>query len=140
VPDLNSTQLNSTQLKRMMMTRIVATSEALDSLDVGQARSYRIAPDEIFIEADISSEAVSDAHAIVTKDASMSGVWLPSEDAIHFLEHECPWVFPTERPAFAQGAVAHLPVKLYFEDNQVLFMTSAPFAEDLQDRLEGFLS
>jgi len=135
VPDFNSTQL-----KRMMMTRIVATSEAIDRLDVGNARSYRIAPDEVFIEADISSKAVSDVHAIVTKEASMSGVWMSSEDAIHFLEHECSWELPLERPAFAQGSVAHLPVKLYFEDGQVLFMTSAPFAEDLQNRLEGFLS
>ena len=128
------------ELKRMLMTRIVANSAALDALDVSDARSFRIAPDEVFIDADINTDALQDDFAIVTKEASMSGVWIATKDAIHFLEHECSWVLPTERPAFAQGAVAHLPVKLYFEEERVLFMTSASFAEDLQERLEGFIA
>ena len=128
------------ELKRMLMTRIVANPAALDALDVGTARSFRIAPDEVFIDADTITDALQDDFAIVTKEASMSGVWITTKDAILFLEHECSWVLPTERPAFAQGAVAHLPVKLYFEEDRVLFMTSASFAEDLQERLEGFIA
>ena len=128
------------ELKRLMMTRIVAKPAALDALDTGDARSFRIAPDEVFIDSDINTDGLQDEFAIITKEASMSGVWIDAKDAIHFLEHECPWVLPTERPAFAQGAVAHLPVKLYFEEEQVLFMTSTPFAGELQERLEGFIS
>ena len=128
------------ELKRLYLSRVVATPDALDNLSLGTSRSFRIAPDELFTEATITQNDVSDKYAIVTQEASMSGVWLPESEALHFLEHECSWVLPTERPAFAQGAVAHLPVKLYFEEGSVLFMTMAPFAEDLQNRLEGFLS
>ena len=38
-------------------------------------------------------------------------------------------------PAFAQGAVADIPVKLWFEDDEVLIITPAPLAADLAERL-----
>lgn len=126
------------ELKRLPMTRVVALPSALDEADFSDALSFRVAPDEIYVQAEVTPK-LKDDYAIITKEASLAGVWLSSEDAQRFLEHECAWELPVERPAFAQGAVAHLPVKLYFEEERVLIMTAAPYAHDLSERLKGFI-
>ena len=128
------------QLESLPMTRIVAKPEALDKADFGEARLYRVAPDELYVDADIDDSAINDAYAIITKEASLSGVWLSAKDAKHFLAHECAWQLPEARPAFAQGAIAHLPVKLYLEKERVLIMTFSPFAYDLAKRLSEVLT
>jgi len=120
------------------MTRIVALPSALDEVDFSAALSFRVAPDEVYVQAEVIPK-LKDDYAIITKEASLVGVWLSSEDAHHFLELECAWKLPLKRPAFAQGAVAHLPVKLYFEEERVLIMTAAPHAHDLNERLKGFI-
>jgi hypothetical protein len=43
---------------------------------------------------------------------------------------------PNGRPAFAQGAVAGIPTKLWLEDDQVLFIVPAPYAADFAERME----
>ncbi len=126
------------ELKRIPMIRIVALPSALDEADFADALSFRVAPDEVYVQTGVMP-SLKDEHAIITKEASLAGVWLSSQDAHHFLEHECVWELPSERPAFAQGAVAHLPVKLYFEEGRVLIMTAAPYAYDLSERLKGFI-
>ncbi|MEZ4726271.1 MAG: hypothetical protein R3E79_03955 [Caldilineaceae bacterium] len=52
-----------------------------------------------------------------------------------FLERTCEWEPPHTRPAFAQGMVAGLPVKLWFEPERVLFVIAAPYAADLAERI-----
>jgi hypothetical protein len=54
-----------------------------------------------------------------------------------FLTRECEWELPRDRPAFAQGAVAGLAMKLWFEHGRVLFVVPAPFAHELEERLNG---
>ena len=133
-------ELNSYQLKRLPMTRVVSTIDALNAADFDTALSFRVAPDEVYVQADIDALAINDEHAIITKESSLSGTWLSMDVALHFLQHECAWELPLERPAFVQGMVAHLPVKLYFEESRVLIMTAAPFAHNLQERLKEFAS
>lgn len=128
------------QLERLPMTRIAAKPEALDKADFGNARLYRVAPDELYVDADVDALAVDDEYAILTKEASLSGVWLSAKDAKHFLVRECAWQLPEARPAFAQGAIAHLPVKLYLEKERALIMTFSPFAHDLAKRLSEVLA
>jgi len=62
-------------------------------------------------------------------------VWIDHVTAIDLLERECDWELPRDRPAFAQGIVAGLPVKVWFERERVLFIVAAPFAADLAERL-----
>lgn len=124
--------------QRLLMTRIVAKPEALDAVSFDEL-SFRVAPDELYILGDVNTSSINDDFAIIRTEASMSSVYLDTDEAMHFLEHECAWKLPTERPAFVQGMVAHLAVKLYFEREQVLFMVAAPFAHDLEQHMRKFL-
>lgn len=128
------------ELKRLAMTRIVALAEALDSADFAGALVFRVARDEAFVYGQCDELNLDDTHAIITQEASLVGAYLSSQEAERFLEHECLWELPKTRPAFAQGAVAHMPLKLYFEAERVLIMTPAPYASSLEALLEGYLS
>jgi len=44
--------------------------------------------------------------------------------ALDFLERSCEWELPRARPAFAQGMVAGLPLKLWFEPERVLLIAA----------------
>ena len=117
-------------------TRIAATSAALDAAPwPGDAIVLRTAPDEAIVLAAIASSLIADAHAIVEPETALFGVWMPIDEALALLERECDWELPVARPAFAQGAVAGLPLKLWFERDRVLFVVSAPFATDFAERL-----
>ena len=67
-------------------------------------------------------------------DGSFFGGWIAPALALAVLERECEWEVPHARPAFAQGMVAGLPVKLWFESERVLVLVAAPFAHDLAER------
>ena len=81
------------------------------------------------------SVSVADPHAIIERDSGFSGAWLPTAEATKVLARTCAWELPVERPAFAQGSVADIPVKLYFEDERVLFLVQSAYAADLEERL-----
>lgn len=124
------------ELKRIIATRIVATPSSLDAvLWPKEALALRIAPDEVLVTTEVSGDIVNDPHAIVEPDTGFAACWIPANEALDFLERSCEWELPRERPAFAQGAVAGLPVKLWFEAERVLFITYAPLATDLEERL-----
>ena len=74
-------------------------------------------------------------HAIVERETSFTSAWVETEEATRFLQRACPWALPTERPAFAQGAVAEIPVKLWFEEASVRFVVPAAYAADLEERM-----
>lgn len=123
-------------LNRIKGTRIVATPAALDTARwPGDALVLRLAADEAFVAADVSASAVADPHAIVAPDGGFVGAWLPMAEALDFLERTCEWELPHARPAFAQGMVAGLPVKLCFEAERVLVVVAAPYANDLAERM-----
>lgn len=124
------------ELKRLSATRIVATPAALDAARwPHDALALRIAPDEVLIFSAVSAEIVNDPHAIVVPDAGFAGVWVDADEALDFLERSCEWELPSARPAFAQGAVAGLPMKLWFEEDRVLFIVPAPYATDFEERM-----
>ena len=121
---------------RLTGTRIVSTSEAIDAAVWPEgARVFRLAPDEVLVTPAVSAAAVDDPHAIVELETGFSAVWLDHVAAIGVLERECDWELPQERPAFAQGIVAGLPVKVWFERDRVLFIVASPYAADLMERL-----
>jgi hypothetical protein len=139
-------------LEPLVCTRIVATVTALEAArwPTG-AIVLRVAPDEMLIvrngaadpaeSADSSLDSLvslvgaADPHAIVEGDSGWRGVWVPSDLALTLVERGCRWDPPRARPAFAQGALADLPVKIWFEEDRVLFIVAAPFAADLEARL-----
>ncbi len=127
-------------LKRIAATRIVATPAALDTADIPQSSlALRFAADELFVTPPLQNESVillHDPHAIVISEGGFAGTWLPAAAAAEFLAHHCEWEMPNGRPAFAQGAVAGIPTKLWLEDDQVLFIVPAPYAADFGERME----
>ena len=123
-------------LKRISATRIVALPAALDAATwPDEALAFRLAPDEMLVTATVTSDMIDDPYAIVVPDAGFAGAWLPAEEALERLERTCEWELPRQRPAFAQGAVAGLPVKLWLEEERVLMMVPAPYAHDLKERM-----
>lgn len=133
--------------ERLAATRIVALPRAIDSARWPEgALVLRLAPDEVLVTAEVDAAAIDDGHAIVERETGFDGVWMERLAAIDFLERECDWELPrgmgqlgngsaADRPALAQGLVAGLPVKVWFEDDRVLFIVASPFTADLMERL-----
>lgn len=123
-------------VERLNATRIVATPAAIDRAVWPQgALVFRLALDEVLVTAPVAAGVVEDAHAIVECETGFSAVWVDNAEAMDFLERECDWELPRERPAFAQGMVAGLPLKLWFEQDRVLLLVASPYATDLAERL-----
>jgi hypothetical protein len=122
-------------LEPLIATRIAATSAALDRARWPDgAIVLRTASDEAIVLAVIAPALIADVHAIVEPERSLRGVWMPADDALALLERACDWELPAARPAFAQGAVTGLPLKLWFERDRVLFVVPAPLAVDFMER------
>ena len=122
--------------ERIEGVRVVASPAALEAAHWPQgALSWRLAPDEVFVTAAVPADIVDDPHAIVEPDDGFMGAWVDAGRALDFLERSCEWELPRERPAWAQGAVAGLPVKLWIEHDRVWFIVPAPYARDLLERL-----
>lgn len=123
------------ELKRLFTTRIVAAPAALDAaVWPVDHLVLRTAVDEVLITPPIDNAAVDDPYAIVLADGGFFAGWLATEQALAFLERECEWELPQMRPAFVQGMVAGLPIKLWLETERVLLIVPAPFAADLEER------
>lgn len=122
--------------ERLTATRVAATSAALDLVRWPEgAIVLRVAPDEVVVLADCRAVPILDPHAIVVADRSLFGVWIQADDALAWLARECDWELPSTRPALGQGAVAGLPMTLWFERDRVLFVVAGPFAADFGERL-----
>ena len=129
-------------LERIAGTRIVARPEAIDATAWPDGTvALRLAPDEVFVTSAIDAATITDPHAIVEPETGFAGVWLDRRTAIDFLHRECDWELPgmgrgeSEAPAFSQGLVAGLPLKIWFERDRVWLIVAAPFGEDLMERL-----
>ena len=128
--------------ERLTATRIVARPQAIDAVVWPKdTLVFRLAPDEVLVTPVVNAAAVDDSHAIVELETGFSGVWLDHVAAIDWLERECDWELPrmgqwgNANPAvFAQGLVAGLPVKVWFERDRVLFIVASPFAADFMER------
>lgn len=125
-------------LEAFTATRIVATPTALDTATWPEnSLPLRTAPDEVLLLNSSAPNALpADEHAIIEPEGSFMGLWLPMNEALDFLQRTCAWELPAACPAFAQGAVANVPVKLWLESERVLFIVQAPFAADFLERLE----
>ena len=117
-------------LKRIAATRIVAKAAALDAADIPQnSLALRFAADELFVTPPLHDETIILAHDL---QPCLREVVRIAE----FLQQHCEWEVPNGRPAFAQGAVAGIPTKLWLEAERVLFIVPAPYAADFAERME----
>ena len=140
VPAVSSaTSIAERRLEPVALTRVVATEAAIAELAAGVGTGtlvLPVAPDEILIAGPVTPDEVADAHAIVEPETGFAAAWFPAAEAAEILASTCEWALPAGRPAFAQGAVADLPVKLWLTDERVLFVVQCPFISDLQQRLD----
>ena len=124
------------KLERFPATRIVSTLAALNAAAFpSDAIALRTAPDEVLLFGSARLPALSDPHAIIAQETSFVGAWLAADDAAEWLARQCEWELPRIRPAFAQGEIAGLPIKLWLEPQRVLVLVQQPFAVDLEERL-----
>lgn len=124
--------------KSFPATRIVALPEALDAIEWPEgALQLRFAPDEMVVSSSVAEDAIlhSDPHAIVVPETGFVSLRLAAAEARDFLERSCDWVLPNELPAFAQGAIAGLPVKLWVEREAIVFIVPAAFATEMEERM-----
>lgn len=122
-------------LNRLAVTHIVATPTALDQAAwPPETLVLRIAPDEVLLLPAADGLDLADPHAIVVADSGYAGAWVAAPEALAFLERACEWELPSQRPALAQGAVAGIAVKLWLEEERILFVLSAPYSEDFTER------
>jgi hypothetical protein len=121
-------------IKRLHGTRIIAKPQTLDALKTSSI-TLRFAPDDALVLSKIDANSVNDPHAIVVEEQGFVGVWLKQKEAAEFLKHNCEWELPTTYPAFEQGMVAGLAMKLYFEKTKVLLVVPTPFEKVLAERL-----
>ena len=112
-------------------TRIVATPAALaEAVWPVDALALRTASDELLVFPQQHDVSLSDPHAIIIDDGSYLGGWVDESEGLRFLASHCEWELPRKRPAFAQGAAAGLPIKLWLTDGRILFIVEAAFAAD----------
>jgi hypothetical protein len=115
--------------------RVAATPAALDGATwPAGSLVLRIAPDDVLIIGDGVIE-VTDPHAIVDEESGFAGIWMPAGEAESLLARECAWELPPAGPAFVQGMVAGLPLKMWLESDRVLLMVPAALAHELGARL-----
>jgi hypothetical protein len=114
---------------------MVASPAALDELVLpAEHLLLRMAKDEALILPPAQVE-LADPHAIIVAEGGFAGIWLSRDEALDFLERHCEWELPKQRPAFAQGMVAGISTKIWFEQDRILLMVPTPYAHDFGERL-----
>jgi len=129
-------------LERLHAIRIAATPASLDAMTPPRkALVLRTATDEALLigSAPIAPVTVDDEHAIIFDDTSWFGMWVDLQTAMRFLKRACEFDLPTERPALVQGMIAHLAIKLWLENDRVLFVVPSAVAEDFKERFERLM-
>jgi len=125
-------------LETVRGVRVVADADALDAMLVAaDALVLRLAPDDVFVVTPKPDGRldVEYPNAIVVEETGFVGCWLtPAELAVHVIPH-VDWVLPDARPSLAQGLIAGVPCKLWFEAGRTLLLCAAPYAHELAERL-----
>ena len=122
------------ELEPLQATRIAADAATLDVARwTAGALALRTAPDEVLLIGG-SLVDIADPYAIVVEDGGWCGAWMPAAQADPFLRSAAAWPMRDDRPAFVQGMIAGLPLKVWLEDNRVLFIVPAAFAAEFAER------
>ena len=123
------------RFERMAATRIGADPGALDEIDAPDGGYLlRLAPDDLLVLPPLAQVEVPDPYAIVEPEAGFSAAWFDCS-RLPRLQALAAWEVPRRRPAFAQGHVAGIPVKMLFDAGGVLVLVPAVLAHHLEERL-----
>lgn len=115
--------------------RVVAEPDALDrSHWPGDSVVMRLAPDEVLVVG-AESASIADPHAVIVREHGFCSVELPREVFDEWFSRESSWPLPAGEPAFAQGEVAGLPVKIHLDGDRVLIVTRSSLRHELEARL-----
>lgn len=122
--------------------RVVASPEAIDRAvwhDEGpeefEPLVVRLAPDDAFAIGATGVE-VDDPHAIVEHEVGFIALMFPADEVVDVVVPRLEWPAPMERPAFAQGAIAGVPAKLYLDSTgAAIVLVLASYLDDLLARL-----
>jgi hypothetical protein len=125
-------------------TRVVAAPEAIDHAvwhDDGPGPEefepliLRFAPDDVLAIGATGVE-VDDPHAIVEHEVGYMALMFPADEFVDMVVPRLEWPAPMERPAFAQGAIAGVPAKLYLDSTgAAIVLVLASYLDDLLARL-----
>jgi hypothetical protein len=124
--------------------RVVASPEAIDRAvwqDEGPGADefvplvVRLAPDDVFAIGATGVE-IDDPHAIVEQEPGFVALMFPADEFVDAVVPHLEWPPPIERPAFAQGAIAGVPTKLYLDSTgAAIVLVLASYLDDLLVRL-----
>ncbi len=133
------------------ITRVVAAAERLDGLAAAVTddievelpddeslaipaayRVLRIADDEALV---LGLPPTLDPGALVLRETGLALRFARAEESTELLAANCRWKIPAARPAFAQGALADIPVKLLLLSRGTLLFVPSPFADDFDERV-----
>lgn len=120
-------------MDELHLTRIVATADALDQATWGEQIALRTAPDEVLL-LNSAPPIIRDEHAIIERDHGWLGTWMNRANFEAMFERSADWVLPVEKPAFAQGMISHLPVKVWGEHDRVLVIVPRTLAHEFIER------
>ncbi|HKZ19530.1 MAG TPA: hypothetical protein VJQ57_05405 [Acidimicrobiia bacterium] len=118
-------------VERLIGWRVVADPASLDELE---GMSLRFAPDDALVLGD-AEVAVHDPHAIVERDMGWVSLPMAEQRALDLIASHASFEVSPDRPVLVQGMVAGLPVKVYLDGNQGIFIIAAPFGHELEERL-----
>ncbi len=121
--------------ERLWGLRIVATPDAIEHTAYeGDVVVLRIADDEVVAIGAVAAD-VPDEHAIVEPESTFVGWDLTPAEFDAVVARHVEWPLPTERPALAQGLVAGMALKLWFDHDRVLVIASNGLVHEAVDRL-----
>ena len=127
----------------LVAVRVVASREALDAMTIAAAPSapglvlvLRTAPDEaLLIGVAAAAVSVPDEHAIIEGETGFSGLWFSPAEFDELVRPHIEWAIPTVFPVLAQGRVAAVPAKVWFESGRILLVFATAYTDDLVARL-----
>jgi hypothetical protein len=120
--------------ERLDGLRIVARPEAIEhAYYEGDVITIRIAPDEVFAVGAVAVE-ISDEHAIIERETAFVGWGLSDAEFQRHVARHIEWSLPLHRPALAQGLAAAVPIKLWFDYDRVLLISSSGLAHEVAER------
>ena len=131
-------------VRRRPGLRVVASPAALDAAvwqddrrpgDDFEPLVLRCAPDETLAIGGVRVE-VPDRYAIVEPETGFAAVTVEADEFADRVARHVEWTLPPERPAFAQGAIAGVPAKLYLEPSgAATIVVAIAYVDELIERL-----
>ena len=124
--------------------RVTATPAALDravwhddgrGVDEFEPLVLRLAPDDA-LAIGATGVDIDDEHAIIEREVGFLALMFPADEFADVVVPHLDWPAPLQRPAFAQGAIAGVPTKLYIDTTgSAIVFVMASYVDDLRSRL-----